>query len=118
MSRVKLMLDVIDDVCNVAEGLQHLAESLRTLVKAIGVDEQPKLTAPVSKAKEVSAPKVIEPPAEKLPTLAEVRTVLAEKSRAGKTAQVKALLVKPGADKLSGIDPKEYKSLLAEVEVL
>lgn len=118
MSRVKLMLDVIDDVCNVAEGLQHLAESLRTLVKAIGVDEQPKLTASVFKAKEASAPKVIEPPAEKLPTLAEVRTVLAEKSRAGKTAQIKALLVKHGADKLSGIAPKEYKSLLAEVEVL
>ena len=38
MSRVKLMLDVIDDVCNVAESLQHLAGTLRTLVKAIGLD--------------------------------------------------------------------------------
>lgn len=43
MSRVKLMLDVIDDVCNVAESLQNLAASLKTLVQAIGLDEQPKL---------------------------------------------------------------------------
>lgn len=39
MSRVKLMLDVIDDVCNVAESLQNLAASLKTLVQAIGLDE-------------------------------------------------------------------------------
>nr|DAV66471.1 MAG TPA: hypothetical protein [Caudoviricetes sp.] len=118
MSRVKLMLDVIDDVCNVAESLQHLAGTLRTLVKAIGLDEQPKLTAAETKPKAEPAPKAIEPPAEKLLTLAEVRAVLAEKSRAGKTAQVKALLVKHGADKLSAIDPKEYKALMAEVEAL
>nr|DAP38245.1 MAG TPA: Deoxynucleoside kinase [Caudoviricetes sp.] len=118
MSRVKLMLDVIDDVCNVAESLQHLAESLKVLVKAIGPDEQPKLTAAVPKAKEAPAPKVIEAPAEKQPTIAEVRAVLTAKSRSGKTAQVKELLIKHGADKLSDIDPKEYKSLMEEAEVL
>ena len=112
MSRVKLMLDVIDDVCNVAESLQHLAGTLRTLVKAIGLDEQPKLTA------EEPKPKANEPPAEKVPTLAEVRAVLTEKSRAGKTAKVKELLIRHGADKLSDIDPKEYKSLMEEAEVL
>ena len=118
MSRVKLMLDVIDEVGNVAESLQNLAESLKVLVNAIGPDEQPKLTAVEPEAKAAPAPKAIEPPAEKQPTIAEVRAVLTEKSRAGKTALVKELLVKHGADKLSDIDPKEYKSLLAEVEVL
>jgi hypothetical protein len=118
MSRVKLMLDVIDDVCNVAESLQHLAESLKVLVKAIGPDEQPKLTAAEPKAKATPAPKVIEPPAKKQPTIAEVRAVLTEKSRAGKTAKVKELLVKHGADRLAEIDPKEYKSLMEEAEVL
>jgi hypothetical protein len=47
-----------------------------------------------------------------------VRAVLAEKSRSGHTEEVRALLNKHGADKLSEIDPAEYAALLAEAEVL
>lgn len=55
---------------------------------------------------------------EKELTLTDVRKVLAEKSRNGHTAQVKGLLIKYGADKLSEIDPSKYAELLAEVEML
>lgn len=51
-------------------------------------------------------------------TLEEVRAKLANKSRQGYTAEVKALLVKYGADKLSVIDPAKYGELMADVEVL
>ena len=51
-------------------------------------------------------------------SLTEVRAVLAEKSRAGFTKDVKELLIKHGADKLSEINSAEYEALLAEVEVL
>ena len=51
-------------------------------------------------------------------SLTEVRAVLAEKSRAGFTKEVKELLIKHGADKLSEINPDEYEALLTEVEVL
>lgn len=51
-------------------------------------------------------------------TLEEVRAVCAEKSRAGFTAEVKAIITKHGADKLSAIKPEEYAAVLAEVEVL
>ena len=44
--------------------------------------------------------------------------VLADKSRAGFTEQVKELLKKHGADKLSAVDPAEYKALLADAEVI
>ncbi len=47
-----------------------------------------------------------------------VRAVLAEKSRLGFTAQIRSLLQKYGADKLSGIDPANYKALLKDVEEL
>lgn len=124
MSHVKLMLDVIDGVCTVAESLQGLAGSLKILVEAFGSDEQPKIVAPMEKAdvktkataKPKAAPK--EEPKEKLPTLTEVRGILAEKSRSGKTAQVKELLIKHGAEKLSDIKPEEYLALLADVEGL
>lgn len=51
-------------------------------------------------------------------TLEQVRAVLADKSRKGRTAEVRALLQKYGAAKLSGIDPANYKALLADAEVL
>ena len=51
-------------------------------------------------------------------TLEEVRAVLANKSRAGYTAQIRSLLQKYGADKLSGVDPANYKALLADAEEL
>ncbi len=48
----------------------------------------------------------------------DVRAVCAEKSREGFTAEMKEILTKHGADKLSEVDPTEYKALLAEVEAL
>ncbi|SDN09809.1 DNA ligase [Acetanaerobacterium elongatum] len=57
-------------------------------------------------------------PAEPVLTLEAVRAVLADKSRAGFTAQIRSLLQKYCADKLSGVDPANYKALLADVEGL
>lgn len=51
-------------------------------------------------------------------SLADVRAVLADKSRAGYTAEVRDLLKKYGADKLSKVDPADYKALLKDAEVL
>ena len=51
-------------------------------------------------------------------TLEAVRAVLAEKSRAGFTNQVRELLEKHGATRLSDISPTEYPALMAEAEVL
>jgi len=50
--------------------------------------------------------------------LEDVRAVLAEKSRAGHTAEVRALLKKYGAAKLSEIDPANYEALLQDAEVI
>ena len=57
-------------------------------------------------------------PAEPVLTLEQVRAVLANKSRMGFTAEIRTLLQKYGAPKLSGIDPVHYKALVAEAEVL
>ena len=57
-------------------------------------------------------------PAKTALTLEEVRAVLADKSRAGHTAEIRELLKKYGASKLSLVDPKHYEALLREVEVL
>ncbi len=48
------------------------------------------------------------------PTLTDVRALLAEKSREGHTRQIRALLEKYGAPRLSEVDPVHYRDLLDE----
>lgn len=120
MSRIKLLLDVIEDVRSLGDSLQALADAMasgepkeepkkKTRAKAEPKPEPPKAQEP--------APAEAEP--EKKPlTLEEVRMVLAEKSRAGYTAEVRNLITQHGADRLSDVDPAEYEALLSEAEVL
>lgn len=51
-------------------------------------------------------------PAKPALSLEEVRAVLADKSRAGHTAEIRELLKKYGASKLSLVDPKHYEACL------
>ena len=46
------------------------------------------------------------------------RTAFGMKSRDGHTAEVKALITKFGAKKLSEIDPADYPALMKELEVI
>lgn len=46
------------------------------------------------------------------------RAKLAEKSREGFTAEIKAILISHGAKKLSAIQPSDYETVLKEVEAL
>ena len=105
-----------------------LVEKLIPLIRTVGegmlgaADEPKKVTAK-SKTKALPAPEpeVVEAPADepaKEYTLEDVRAALAEKSRAGKTDEVKALISKYGADRLSSIDPSNYAALMADAEVI
>ena len=51
-------------------------------------------------------------------TIEKVRAVLAEKSRDGKTQEVRKLLNEFGADKLSAIPEDKFPDLLKKAEVL
>ena len=116
MSKMKLLLDVVSDLRSLADSLQAVADAV-----AQGGQEQPDQTTeekPAQKPEKKTAAKKEEKAEPKPLTLEQVRAALAEKSRAGHTAEVKALLLKHGADKLSDIDPAEYPALLADAEVL
>ncbi len=66
-----------------------------------------------------SAPPTVTKPAnEPELKLEDVRAVLADMSRKGYTANIRDLLLKYGASKLSLIDPANYKALLKDVEEL
>ena len=118
MSKIKLLLDVVSDLRSLADSLQAVADAMTqnepAEVPAENAGKKTKKADTKAATEEAPSPA----PEEKLLTLEEVRAVLAEKSRAGHTAAVKALLTKHGADKLSDIDPAKYPALLADAEVL
>lgn len=122
MGKVKLLLDVIGDLRSLADSLQAVADVVAendASAEMTAAKEAEEKGRPKAAAKKTTAKKTPKAePEEKPLTLEEVRAVLAEKSRAGHTAEVKELLNKHGADKLSEIDPTEYPALLAEAEVL
>lgn len=103
MSKVKLLLDVVNDI-------RHLADSLECVANSI-VENTPESPCQEgdSSAKKHTSPSV---------TIDQVHAALAEKSGDGKTAEVKALLYKYDAGKLSGVKPEDYAALLEEAQKL
>ena len=99
MSKMSDMAMTIEELRSAAAAINEAANWLAEQFSSNDPRPEPTLTEPVL-------------------TLEAVRAVLADKSRAGFTAQIRSLLQKYGADKLSQIDPANYKVLLAEVEVL
>ena len=79
MSKVKLLLDVVEDLRSLADSVQAVADAM--LQNEPTVDAEPKAPAPAPK-KEL--------------TLEEVRAVLGEKSRTGFTTEIQALLKRYG----------------------
>ncbi len=110
MSRMKLLLDVIEDI-------RSLADSLQAVATALGQNDPEDAAAPAPTPATPPAPAPAAPPPKAI-TLEEVRAVLAERSHDGYTAEVRGLLQKYGAEKLSGVDPKRYAALLEDAEVL
>ena len=99
MSKMGDMAATIEELRNAAAAINSVADWLNEAFSAAEPAEETPVTEPVL-------------------TLEEVRAVLAEKSRKGHTVEIRSLLQKYGADRLSQLDPSSYKALLAEVEVL
>ena len=110
MSKVKEMAMTIEDLRAAAAAINEAADWLAAQFSG-NTDEAavPTLAAPAPAPVEEKKPEL---------KLEDVRAVLAEKSRAGFTAEVRALLQKYGATKLSLVDPKDYEALLKDAEVL
>ena len=95
MSKIKEMKITIDELRNTALIINEIADELAEKFGEVEKKEaKPALT------------------------LEEVRTVLAEKSRNGFTSEIKELLKKYGASKLSEVDSKNYEALLKDTEEL
>lgn len=95
--------------------LRECATKLTDLAVELEKDDAAPVEVPEKKKKKEPAP-AAEP--EKTYTFDEVRQKCALKSREGHTSEVKDAIAKFGASTLSGVDPKDYATLMEIVEGL
>ena len=103
------------ELLRIAEGFSIVAEGLRGLAKAEGGTKEKAVKAQkqdAAKAQSESAAQ--EQPA----TLEGIRALMAQKTQEGKSKEIKELLQKYGAVKLSAVKPEDYPALMQEAQVL
>ena len=118
----------ISELRTAAQSLTAVADSLTSLIGASaataiftqsGNNNVQLANADTVNSKEGKVNAVTLPtPKPKPVTLEQVRAVLAEKSRNGHTANVRELLQKHGAAKLSAIAPTAFEALLSEAAAI
>lgn len=113
MAKMSKLSAELDELKKCGEILIGISDTLRELFSK--ADEEKPAKEP--KEKETMAEET-QKPEKKALSLTDVRAVLADKSRNGYTSDVKSLLLKYGADKLSDINSANYETLLAEARVI
>ena len=106
MDKIKMILETAQLMMKVAEDLRSLSDSVQAVCKVImeGLSEETKVND------------LPEKKAEPAISLEKVRGILASKSQAGYSAEVRAIVSKYGVSRLSDIDPKDYPAVLKEAE--
>ncbi|GLB61768.1 rRNA biogenesis protein rrp5 [Cytobacillus sp. NCCP-133] len=109
MSKTKLMLDIVNDLRNVAGSIETLALSFGS---------QTEIAATIEKKQPNKEKEPAKPPKAKLPVFEDVRAKLAALAQDGKQVQVKELITGFGAKKLSDIPAEKYPELLDKADKL
>ncbi len=104
MSRMNDLDLLLKEVTEHSRAAMEAAEEIRKLFSGSEAAEEKKET-PAEEKKEG-------------PSFTELRAFLAEKSRAGFTAEIRQILADHGANKLSAVKPEEYAAVMKEAEVL
>ena len=102
------------ELLKIAEGFSIVAEGLRGLAKAEGGTKEKAVKAQKQAQPEAVAEVQQEQPA----TLEGIRALMAQKTQEGKSKEIKELLQKYGAAKLSAVKPEDYPALMQEAQVL
>ena len=102
------------ELLRIAEGFSSVAEGLRGLAKAEGGTKEKTVKAQKAEKQESVAEVQQESPA----TLEGIRALMAQKTQEGKSKEIKELLQKYGAVKLSAVKPEDYPALMQEAQVL
>jgi predicted nucleic acid-binding Zn-ribbon protein len=126
------LIQIMDEVISCGETLVKIGDFLTELVscgnRMIKAANEVKAAftedalPPASEVKQIAVkdkvPDAVKEIEKKSYTKEEVRAILADKASSGHRQEVKALLIKHGAEQLKLIDPSEYEALVKEAEEL
>lgn len=110
------LLKIADGFSMVAERLRGLAgmeKTSRTSEKNVEQEQ-----ADTEKAKKPDKKNTADDKKEKPVAVEDIRAVMAQKSQEGKKKEIRELLQKFGAVKLSAVKPEDYPALLQEAQAL
>ena len=108
MSKVNEMSQALDELTAAADSLMKVTSLLREIFSAAAAAS---VSVPDPQPEEEAVPA-------KSYTFADVRKAFAAKSHEGFTDQVRALISRYGADKLSGISESDYPALMKDLEAI
>ena len=132
MSKIKMLLDVVQDLRSLTDSLEALAnvieepegtqiDVVRTEPAAI-VPEQTAESVPAANPQQTAEPQQTAaetaPAAPKPPTLVELRAFVAERSTPQTRPRIRALLAGHGVAKLTDLPESAYLDLMRKVEAL
>ena len=126
MSKIKMLLDVVQDMRRLTDSLETLARAIEGPEGTQGIQEEQtaaseKPAEPQQSAEQPpSAPAAAAsaPDAPKPPTLVELRAFVAERSTLQTRPKIRALLAGHGVAKLTDLPESAYLDLMREVEAL
>lgn len=97
-----------DKTALLVQGLERICADIAAIAALLESEESPNSSVPEPA-----------PVPEKVYTYEEARAILAEKSRSGLRAEVKAILTAHGVNQLSDVrDPKELAAIIKEAEAI
>ena len=105
MSKMSELAQVLDELTACGEKLTATAKAIRQMFMDTVEPEQ--VVEPAQA-----------PEPEKKYTFAEVRKAFSAKSHAGYTEQIRELIARYGADKLSAVKEEDYPALMADLEAM
>ena len=108
MSRAKMLVEVSENLRVLADSIHKVALALNEEVEETIQEVKTEFEEVKEEINEVVQEKVETPKI----TLEDVRAVLVDKSQNGFNKEVKELIKKYGATKLSGVDTSHYENLL------
>ena len=120
MSKMSELALVIDEMITCGEGIikatKELTDCGERLIQTAKKLKEIFTTEDLPKPKALEEKKEAPVKEEKIYSKEEVRGILARKSAKGYGKEVKALLSKYGADKLSTLSPEHYAAIVADAE--
>ncbi len=121
MNHMNEILQLLDNIIVCGESMAKIGRLLKEFIPefAEAIPQKPKAEQVIEAGTVPAAlPEKKEQPAAKTYTFADVRKAFSAKSHAGYTAQVKELISKYGADRLSDVKEEDYPALMADLEVI